>query len=97
MRQAAGHSRSRTDFHTDAQNPKLLWLYPLKSEAHELLVGPGELPAAHAAGIKDGVAGARCPGSGAIKFAAAAFLSEHCCLHRLWLDSKRARTRNRPR
>lgn len=61
MGQTAGYSRSRADFYTDAQKPKLLWLYPLRSDARELLGSPGELPAAQAPGIKDGVAGARCP------------------------------------
>jgi hypothetical protein len=36
MGQTAVCSRSRADFDTDAQKPKLLWLYPLRSDAREL-------------------------------------------------------------
>lgn len=54
-------SRSRADFYTDTEKPKRLWVYALKTNARELLGSPGELPAAHTAGIRDGVAGARCP------------------------------------
>ena len=59
MGQTAGYSRSRADFYTDAEAPKLLWLYELGRHAREKLAAPGELPAAHSAGVKDGVAGAR--------------------------------------
>lgn len=57
----AGFARHRADFCTNEKKPKKLWVIELSPAARALLGSPAELPAAQAPGVKNGVAGARCP------------------------------------
>jgi len=57
----AGFARHRADFYTNENKPKKLWVIELSQGARALLGCPAELPAAQAPGVKNGVAGARCP------------------------------------
>lgn len=57
----AGFARHRADFYSDENKPKRLWVIELSRGARALLGSPAELPAAQAPGVKNGVAGARCP------------------------------------
>jgi len=55
-----GFKRHRADFYQDDEHPKKLWIKTLHPKAQQLLARPGELPEAHAKGVRQATAGARC-------------------------------------